>query len=130
MFLSTKGQNYEEVSVGLVKFLEYVKADLQESQNDFGDEYVARLQSSVQHIKSSRKMEEVFMIWKEMLQDERAEGRAEGLAEAVIVLLEEKGDVPESLRKMIMDQRECAVLKNWTHFAAKADLVDYFLENM
>ena len=49
--------------------------------DDYEDEFVKRLQTSVQRVKESRRMEEKFMLREEMLRDERAEGRAEGKAE-------------------------------------------------
>ena len=40
------------------------KADLEESQKDFHNSYVRRLQDSVQRVKANREMEERFMLWK------------------------------------------------------------------
>ena len=81
IFLSSKGENDQEVSESLIKFLHFDSADLAESEKDFGDEFVERLQKSVKHVKESREMEERFMIFQEMLKEEREEGRAEGRAE-------------------------------------------------
>lgn len=81
IFLSTKGENENEVSEELVKFLKFVGAKLEDSENDFHDSFVARLQKSVKHVKESREMEERFMLMEEFLKEERAEARAEGLAE-------------------------------------------------
>ena len=83
IFLSTRGENDHEVSESLIKFLHYVRADLSESEKDFQDEFVERLQESVKHVKDSREMEERFMLFQELLKEERAEGRAEGLAEGL-----------------------------------------------
>lgn len=65
IFLSTQGKNREEVPKELVTFLEYVKADLEESQKDFHNSYVRRLQDSVQRVKANREMEERFMLLEE-----------------------------------------------------------------
>ena len=62
IFLSTRGENKEDVSADLVKFLAFVKADLQESMEDFDDAYIMQLQNTICRIKSSREMEERFMI--------------------------------------------------------------------
>ena len=43
IFLSTRGENPEDVSVEMVKFLAYVHADLEESTADFGDVFVEKL---------------------------------------------------------------------------------------
>ena len=50
VFLSTKGRNDEEVPKELIRFLKFVEADLKESQNDFQDEYVRKLQEFVKQL--------------------------------------------------------------------------------
>lgn len=130
IFLSTSGKNDWEVSEELVKFLNFVKADLSESETDFEDDFVKKLQESIRRIKSNREMEERFMIFEEMLRDERAEGKAEGKAEDVLELLEELGDVPESMRDKIATETNLELLTKWLRFAAKADSLDEFLKNM
>lgn len=91
IFLSTLGENRTEVSSELVNFLRFVKADLNESQEDFKDDFVSCLQESIRRIKSSRKMEERFMVLEEMLKEEREEGKAEGKAEALIKYIKKHG---------------------------------------
>ncbi|MDO5346429.1 MAG: Rpn family recombination-promoting nuclease/putative transposase [Lachnospiraceae bacterium] len=134
IFLSTRGENEAEVSADLVRFLKFVKADLNESEKDFEDDFICRIQQTIRRIKGSRKMEERFMILEEMLRDERAEGReegrAEGKAEAVIELLEEIGAVPETLRSRIMKEKDLEVLKRWHRLSARADSLEDFLEKM
>ena len=63
IFLSTCGENKEEVPAPLVRFLEFVKADLPESEKDFGDAFIGRLQDSIRHIRTSREMGEHYMCW-------------------------------------------------------------------
>ena len=65
----------------MVKFLKFVRADLTESERDFKDAYVKKLQESVRHVKESREMEERFMLFQEMLREERAEGKAQSMEE-------------------------------------------------
>lgn len=130
IFLSTCGKNENEVSKKLVNFLRFLKADIEECKEDFGDEFVRQLQKSVRNIKESREMEEKFMIFEEMLQDERAEGKAEGKAEDILELLEELGAVPDDLRVRIMSERDLAVLKGWHKKAARADSIQQFLRSM
>ena len=43
VFLSTCGENEDEVPAELVKFLKYVKAGLKESSEDFQDSFVKRV---------------------------------------------------------------------------------------
>ena len=82
--LSTRGENEEKVSEELVRFLEYVGADLEASTGNFEDGFVSRLQESVRHVKASRKMEERYMLFEELLRNERKEGKAEGKAEGKV----------------------------------------------
>ena len=81
VFLNTYGENEEEVPKELVSFLKFVKANLEESQEDFQDPFVKRLQESICWIKSNREMEERFMIFEEMMRDEREAGKLEGKLE-------------------------------------------------
>lgn len=134
IFLSTHGKNDTEVSAPMVKFLKYVKADLEESMKDFEDEFVATIQQSVQHIKQSRGMEEHFMTFEELLREERQDalekGRAEGVAKGIMTLLKELGNIPSELEKQIAEEKNLDVLTNWLKVAAQAENVEYFQKNM
>ncbi|MBO5167242.1 MAG: Rpn family recombination-promoting nuclease/putative transposase [Lachnospiraceae bacterium] len=130
IFLSTHGKNDTEVPKEMVKFLNYVKADLVESIQDFNDDFVKQLQGSVQFIKESGEWEERFMVLHEMLRDERAEGKAEGKAEAVLELLEELGTIPENLREKIIKETDMVILKQWHKLAAKTISIEQFLKDM
>ena len=112
IFLNTRGKNNDEVPIEMIAFLDFVKADLKESTKDFHDDFVRQLQNSVQKVKSSRRMEENFMILREMLRDERAEGKAEGKAESVLILLEEIGTVSEQLQEKIINEKDMSTLLN------------------
>jgi predicted transposase/invertase (TIGR01784 family) len=83
IFLSTCGENKEEVSPSMVSFLEYVKADESSGENASEDPYVKRLQEFIRSVKKDREMEERFMLFEELLRDERAEGREEGREEGL-----------------------------------------------
>ena len=148
VFLSTHGENEEEVPTELVKFLRYVRANLNESTEDFKDEYVKRLQESVQNIKKSREMGERYMILHEMLKDEREAGKQEGLqegwkagkqeglqegvrkgkSESILNILEDLGEVPENLRQQILTEKDPNILKKYLQQAVKAESVDQFIE--
>ena len=130
IFLNTRGKNNDEVPIEMIAFLDFVKADLKESTKDFHDDFVRQLQNSVQKVKSSRRMEENFMILREMLRDERAEGKAEGKAESVLILLEEIGTVSEQLQEKIINEKDMSTLLNWLKLAAKSETIQQFEENM
>ena len=76
VFLSTCGENEDEISKELLAFLKFVKADLKES----------------------REMEERFMTLEEMLKDERKEGLKEGTVKA------QKRIVSKMLSKGLSDE--------------------------
>ena len=121
-----------------VSFLNFVKADLSESETDFEDDFVEKLQNTIRRIKSNREMEERFMIFEEMLRDERAEGKAEeiaeGKAEAVLEMLLELmsnlGEIPDELRNRITSEKDLETLKKWHRLAARSESLDEFLEKM
>lgn len=126
IFLSTRGTNSAEVSQEMVKFLNFVKADLAESAHDFEDEFVKSLQDSVAQIKSSREMEERYMLLELVLQDERREGKAEGIVD----LLQELGTVSEELQERILAERSSKKIKSWLKLAAKVDTIEQFISEM
>lgn len=77
-------------------------------------------------------------VWKEANSEGRArgleegklqgleEGKAEGKAEAILDLLREHGDVPESLELRILSERDGDKLRRWLSLAAKSRSVDEF----
>ena len=122
----------------LVSFLNFVKADLSESETDFEDDFVEKLQDTIRRIKSNREMEERFMIFEEMLRDERAEGKAEGIAEGkteavlemLLELMNDLGEIPDELRNRITSEKDLETLKKWLRLAARSESLDEFLEKM
>ena len=138
IFLSTRGENDREVPGELVSFLNFVKADLSESETDFEDDFVEKLQNTIRRIKSNREMEERFMIFEEMLRDERAEGKAEGIAEGkaeavlemLLELMSNLGEIPDELRNRITSEKDLETLKKWHRLAARSESLDEFWEKM
>ena len=142
IFLSTRGENDREVPGELVSFLNFVKADLSESETDFEDDFVEKLQNTIRRIKSNREMEERFMIFEEMLRDERAEGKAEGKAEGIaegkteavlemlLELMNDLGEIPDELRNRITSEKDLETLKKWHRLAARSESLDEFLKKM
>lgn len=111
--------------------MEFVKADLAESQRDFGDVYVTQLQDSIRLIKSSREMEDKFMTLQEVILDERAEAKVEGRAEVILELLEDLGALPdEELAEKVMNEKRPEVLRRWLKLAARATSVGQFMEEI
>ncbi len=130
IFLNTLGSRPELVTESLVRFLKYVHADLEESEEDFQDTFVKQLQRTVRQIKENREMEERYMVFEEMLRDERSEGRAEGRAESVLELLRLKGKVSAELEEKIRSQKDTEILAKWLLLAAGAETVQEFEKKM
>ena len=134
LFLSTCGENEEEVAESLVKFLKYVKAELGESTGDFQDEFVQRLQDAVRDVKASREMEERYMLLEEMLKEEReagriegkAEGKAEGKIEDILELLSDLGEVPGGLCEKIRREKDLDILKSYLRKASASKTIEEF----
>jgi predicted transposase/invertase (TIGR01784 family) len=133
IILSTKGENDGEVPEALVKFLKFVGAGLDESTEDYEDDYVRRLQTSVAHVKISREMEARYMLWRELINEEREEakeeGRIEGRIQMLIEMLEDlPGDMPEALKARIQQEEDLNVLKEYVRLARKVSAIEEFEE--
>ncbi len=122
IFLSTKGKNRQEVPESLVRFLEYVESGHNVSTGDFQNDFVNRLQKAVEDVVKSREMEGRYMQFREMLDDEKAEGKAE----AIIDLLSDLGIVPDKLRERILEERDLAILRFYLKKAAAAKSIAEF----
>ena len=97
-------------------------------QEVFDDSYVEQLQNFIHKIKGSREMEVRFMIFEEMLREEREEGYAEGFAEGyaeefvkvfaevlaegrsvlkepLLLCLKRFGDIPDEILEQVQSQQ-------------------------
>lgn len=130
IFLSTRGKNKEQMPQSLVKFLKFVEADLAESEQDFGDELVKQFQDSIREIKTSREMGERYMLFEELLKEERQEGIAEGRQETareyILEFLADKGEVPAALKESLCEVDSEEELKRLFKLAAKVESTEAF----
>lgn len=110
IFLNTKGENEDEVPKELVRFLKYVGASLDESNDDYEDAFVEKLQKSVQSIKANREMRERYMNFQELLNEERMKGRTEGISigerNKLITLVQRKLSMNQSIEQIAEDLME------------------------
>lgn len=53
----------------MVALLDYVKADLTDSEADYGDPFVKQLQNSVRQVKANRRMGERYMMFEQYMQE-------------------------------------------------------------
>ena len=130
IFLSTRGKNKEQMPQSLVKFLKFVEADLAESEEDFDDELVRQFQTSIRKIKTSREMGERYMLFEELLKEERqeglAQGRQENAREYILEVLADKGEVPAALKEALCEVDSEEELKRLFKLAAKVESTEAF----
>ena len=130
IYLSTKGKDEEKVPKSLVRFLKFVAADIEQSDQDFEDDYVEQLQKSIHTVKESREMGERYMIFEEMMEEERKVGRIEGELQAkrdsIYELLEDVGVISDRLQREINALSDMGKLKELLKLAAKSASIEVF----
>lgn len=130
IYLSTKGKDEEKVPKSLVRFLKFVAADIEQSDQDFEDDYVEQLQKSIHTVKESREMGERYMIFEEMMEEERKVGRIEGELQAkrdsIYELLEDVGVISDRLQREINALSDVRKLKELLKLAAKSASIEVF----
>ena len=81
LFLSTKGENEDEVSKELVDFLHYITESNEHGLPEECDERLRRLHESIQEIKTSTSVEVEYMKMEERERLVKEEARKYGLQE-------------------------------------------------
>ncbi len=76
--MSTVGKNKKDVPDELVCFLKYVTNSTDDYVEQTGDLRLTEIHKRIKTLKQSRKLEERYMQFEEMLKRERMEGRDEG----------------------------------------------------
>ena len=97
------------------------------SNADYADDYVRRLQESVEYIKTNREMEARYMLWKEIIREERQEERLEAFAEIILEFLADlPGEISTELENLIWDESDPQVLKRYVHLSKNVTTIDEF----
>ena len=137
VFLSTVGENEDEVTQDLVKFLKFVGAGIEESKGDYSDKFVERLQKSVEKIKFDREMGRRYMLFEELMKDEYNAGKAEGIANSlseckknILEILVGIAPVSENLKNRILSIENFDDVMQLTVKAAQADKLQTFEEEL
>lgn len=125
IWLSTKGKDVLDEPKELVDFLKYVE-NPEEAEDTDDDGFVKALKERIAAIKRNRDWEARFMLFEEMMQDEREQGRIDGLASAVLTLLLATGEVSETLKELICQQKDENILKQWLSIAASVQSPEEF----
>ena len=134
VFLNTKGSNDAEVPESLVKLLKYIGATVEDSDKDYDDPLVSRLQESVKRIKSDREMGARYMLLEEMMKDEYNAGKKEGIIkgkreeklELINDFLAQHGEIPKTISDKLADISDEAILRNLVKKAAIVSGIEEF----
>ncbi len=134
IFLSTKGENADEVPEELVHFLEYMENSTDAYVVTVTEKSINKLHNKITELKKERELEARYMTFEELLRSREKDGIAEGIikgkAEDILELLEDYGSVPEQLAEEISSQQNVEVLKKWLKLAAKVTSIEEFTEKM
>ena len=130
IFLSTKGENKEEVTEELVRFLKFVREDASDETQDYTDTFVKQLQNSIQRVKQNREMERQYMLLEDLLKEERKAEAIKVRREVIFESLEELGEISKELYAHIMSETNINTLKNMHKFAIKSDTLEEFEESI
>lgn len=82
VFLNTKGKNQQDIPAELARFLQFVEDSGYVSEVP-EDELLEGLLGRIRYLKRNRRMEERYMLFGELLGEERRLGRAEGLEQGL-----------------------------------------------
>lgn len=126
VYLNTRGEKEEGISPELVEFLNYVKNSGRKVIQETPGSFVNQIQCYIEEIKSSRAMEERYMLLEEMLQKEKQEG----ILESIFTILDSKFSVPEELKNQMKTEKNPQKLKSWLLLSTKAVSLEDFCRHM
>ena len=134
IFLSTKGNDPNEISPELLTFLTFIRENQPEDVRDYHDAYVTQLQDTIYQIKRNKELGSRFMLLEIMLDEKYREGKAEGLTkgriESILELLEDFDSLPAELTAFISNEKNPDTLQSWHKKAAKASSLEEFMESI
>ena len=133
IFLSTRGKNPDEVSEELVSFLEFVGVGQDGNSEKFGDMYVTRLQDSIRQIKENRGKERQYMMWQDIIDDAKEEGRQDMREPMVAMLkgmLSRFGTLPDEVVRRIDQETDMDKIAVWAQLVVKAKSLEDFVDQM
>lgn len=84
--------------------MKHVTAPLEQSEQNFNDSYIEKLQKAVREVKQSREMGARYMSFEEHMRDQWKAGRAVGRAEERCCLIKnalQSGSSPEDISKIL-----------------------------
>ena len=102
---------------------------MEESRKNYSDEFVSRLQKSVEKIKFDREFGRRYMLVEELMKEEYNAGKAEGieaLVSAIVDFLSDLSPVSDDLESRIASINDLEVLKDLNKKAARAASIQEF----
>lgn len=138
IFLSTKGENRDEVPEELIHFLEYMENSTDAYVATVTEQSINKLHNKISKLKKERDLEARYMTFEELLRSREKDGISQGISrgivqgkvEDILELLEDYGSVPEQLTEKILAQQDVEILKKWHKLAAKVTSIEEFIEKM
>ncbi|MBQ8199213.1 MAG: Rpn family recombination-promoting nuclease/putative transposase [Lachnospiraceae bacterium] len=127
IYFNTKGKNPEDVSEELIEFMAYLEESTDESVRDGATDNIKLLHKKVKQVKQNADLEAKYMTGEDLLRWSKAEGKAEGKAESILVVLASKYEVSDELREKILCQTDISVLDEWIVLAANATSIEDFI---
>jgi len=141
IFLADKKRTRQDWTDGIVELIQRIRAM---DTNDL-NEWITWFSNVIRKLNEDERGELITQLkegdekdmcssFERLLNKEKADGRAEGWkdgktkgkAEAVIELLEDLGELSDSLKICIMEQTDLEILKKWLKAAAKAKSIEEF----
>ena len=135
IFLADKKRTRQDWTDGIAELMHRIRAM---DTNDL-NEWITWFSNVIRKLNENERGELITQIkegdekdmcssFEKLLNKEKAEGWKDGKAEAVIELLEDLGDLSDSLKACIMEQTDLELLKKWHKAAAKATSIEEFEE--
>lgn len=130
IFLNARGREEKEKDSLLAEFLRYVS----DHNAPVASPEVKQIRKRVEEVKRNQETEARYMTSityaREVYEDGRMEGKAEGKADMVLEFLDELGDIPEGIRREICHETDTERLTRWVKLAARSGSVREFEEKM
>lgn len=90
------------------------------------DEATKEIHSYVSRVKVLPEVRQAYMRYEEIIYYERKEAAVDTRIQDILELLKDYGEVPEHVRKRLLETDDPEILKKWLKIAARADSVEEF----
>ncbi len=133
IFLADKKRTRQEWTDGITELMHRIRAM---DTNDL-NEWITWFSNVIRELNGKERGELIEQLKKgdekgmcssfeRLLNKEKAEGKLEDRAEAVIELLEDLGELSDTVKSYIMEQNDLELLRKWHKAAARAESIEEF----